>query len=133
MGRLTGTRVPPRSIPRVSGKAGVEERRLGTSLVFELGGPTGLTGKVGPWRVKAAPDQAFAELRALIAGEGGTVEKYIGDAIYALFGAPVAHPDDPERALRAAAGARAWAAARLASDVPFGVRVGLEADRKSVV
>jgi class 3 adenylate cyclase len=110
----------------VSGRTGIEERRLVTSLFIDVVGSTELTVKLGPERLKAALDQAFAELRTIIAGEGGTVEKYIGDAIYALFGAPVAHPNDPERALRAAAGARAWAASRAGSEIPFGVRVGLE-------
>ncbi len=103
-----------------------EERRLITSLFIDVVGSTELTVNLGPERLKAALDQAFAELRAVIEGEGGTVEKYIGDAIYALFGAPIAHPDDPERALRAAAGARAWAASRVSATIPFGVRVGLE-------
>ena len=103
-----------------------EERRLVTSLFIDVVGSTELTVKLGPERLKAALDQSFAELRGIIQGEGGTVEKYIGDAIYALFGAPIAHPDDPERALRAAAGARTWAASRAGAEIPFGVRVGLE-------
>jgi class 3 adenylate cyclase len=103
-----------------------EERRLVTSLFIDVVGSTELTVKLGPERLKAALDRAFAELRAVIEGEGGTVEKYIGDAIYALFGAPIAHSDDPERALRAAAGARAWAASQAGAEVPFGVRVGIE-------
>jgi class 3 adenylate cyclase len=105
---------------------GHEERRLVTSLFIDVVGSTELTVALGPERLKAALDLAFTELRGVIEHEGGTVEKYIGDAIYALFGAPVAHPDDPERALRAAAGARAWAASRSAAEIPFGVRVGLE-------
>src|SRR5258707_13515877 len=87
-----------RSIPRVSGRAGIEERRLVTSLFIDVVGSTELTVKLGPERLKAALDQAFAELRALIAGQGGTVGKYIGDAISPLFGAPVPHPADPARA-----------------------------------
>jgi len=103
-----------------------EERRLITSVFIDVVGSTDLTVTLGPERMKAALDQAFGELRGIIEREGGTVEKYIGDAIYALFGAPLTHSDDPERALRAAAGARAWAAARSAADDPFGVRIGLE-------
>lgn len=105
---------------------GHEERRLVTSLFIDVVGSTELTVTLGPERLKAALDQAFGDLRAIIEREGGTVEKYIGDAIYALFGAPLAHPDDPERALRAAVGARAWAASRASAEIPFGVRVGLE-------
>ena len=119
-------RAGTRSIRPVNAKAHSEERRLITSLFIDVVGSTELTVRLGPERLKGALDQAFAELRAVIEREGGTVEKYIGDAIYAIFGAPVAHHDDPERALRAAAGARDWAVARASAPIPFGVRVGLE-------
>ena len=49
----------------------------------------------------------FAAMRAEIEAEGGTVEKYIGDAVMAVFGVPNAHEDDPARALRAALAMRA--------------------------
>ena len=49
-----------------------------------------------------------AQLRAELERFGGTVEKFIGDAVMALFGAPVAHEDDPERAVRAALAIRDW-------------------------
>lgn len=103
-----------------------EERRLVTCLFIDVVGSTELTVSLGPERLKAALDGAFSGLRALIEREGGTVEKYVGDAIYAIFGSPVAHSDDPVRALRAAAGARDWAFARAAAEVPFAVRVGVE-------
>ena len=49
-----------------------------------------------------------ARLRSELERFGGTVEKFIGDAVVALFGAPVAHEDDPERAVRAALAIRDW-------------------------
>ena len=50
----------------------------------------------------------YARLRTELERFGGTVEKFIGDAVMALFGAPVAHEDDPERAVRAALAIRDW-------------------------
>jgi adenylate cyclase len=85
------------------------ERRVVTALFVDVVGFTALTQTLGAERVKRALDRAFAELAALIAAEGGTVEKYIGDAIHALFGVPATHPDDPQRALRAADACVRWA------------------------
>ena len=78
-----------------------EERRLVTCLFIDVVGSTELTVALGPERLKGSLDAAFAVLREGIEREGGTVEKYVGDAIYAIFGSPVAHSDDPVRALRA--------------------------------
>ena len=103
-----------------------QERRLVTCLFIDVVGSTELTMRLGPERLKNALDAAFSELRALIVAHGGTVEKYIGDAIYALFGAPVSHADDPCRALRVAFACLRWAAERDPADVPFSVRVGVE-------
>lgn len=100
-----------------------EERRLVTCVFIDIVGSTDLTVRLGPERLKGALNAAFAEVSARITAEGGIVEKYIGDAVYALFGAPVAHADDPLRALRAAHACRLWAAA---PDAPFGLRIGIE-------
>jgi class 3 adenylate cyclase/tetratricopeptide (TPR) repeat protein len=103
------------------------ERRVVTALFVDVVGSTALTQTLGAERVKRALDRAFAELAALIAAEGGTVEKYIGDAIHALFGVPATHPDDPQRALRAADACVRWAAgARPHTSVPLEVRAGIE-------
>ena len=101
------------------------ERRVVTALFVDVVGSTTLTLELGPERVKRALDRAFGELAALIAAEGGTVEKYIGDAIHALFGVPATHPDDPQRALRAAHACVLWTAAARTS-VPLAVRAGVE-------
>ncbi len=52
--------------------------------------------------MKRELDRSFDELRGLLVDHGATIEKYIGDAIFAMFGVQTAHPDDAERALRAA-------------------------------
>lgn len=107
--------------------AGHEERRLVTCMFVDLVGSTDLTMRLGAERLKRELDAAFGELSRIIAEHGGTVEKYIGDAIYALFGAPVAHEDDPLRALRAAEAIRDWCLTTGARHGhPFAVRVGVE-------
>lgn len=99
------------------------ERRVITCLFIDIVGSTALTMQIPPERMKRTLDLAFAELTALIGHEAGTVEKYIGDAIFALFGAPTAHADDPLRALRAADACMAWAAS---ADRQVAIRVGIE-------
>jgi class 3 adenylate cyclase len=79
-----------------------------------------------PYRLKRALDQAFLELRTFIEGENGTVANVVGDAIFALFGVPTAHADDPHRALRAAQACIRWAEGRGEAPVPLAVRIGVE-------
>ena len=107
----------------VTGLAKRAERRAITCLFIDIVGSTALTMQVPPERMKRTLDEAFAELTGLIGREAGTVEKYIGDAIFALFGAPTAHADDPLRALRAAEACAAWAASR---GRQVAIRVGIE-------
>jgi class 3 adenylate cyclase/tetratricopeptide (TPR) repeat protein len=79
-----------------------EERRIVTVLFADLVGFTGLTEHLDPEQVKRLVDQCFERLVEVVVGFGGRVDKILGDGILALFGAPVAHEDDPERAVRAA-------------------------------
>ncbi len=78
-----------------------EERRVVTVLFVDLVGFTKLSEDADPEDLKHLIDTCFQRLVADVGEFGGTVDKIIGDAILALFGAPVAHEDDPERALRA--------------------------------
>ena len=73
-----------------------------TVLFADLVGFTSRAEQLDPEDVRATLSPYYARLRAEIERHGGTVEKFIGDAVMALFGAPVAHEDDPERAVRAA-------------------------------
>jgi class 3 adenylate cyclase/tetratricopeptide (TPR) repeat protein len=71
-------------------------------LFGDLVGFTTLSEKVDPEHVKNIVDRCFERLAADITSFGGRVDKIVGDAVVALFGAPVAHEDDAERAVRAA-------------------------------
>ena len=90
---------PVESVP--SAPAGTE-RKVVTVLFADLEGSTGLGERLDPERLGELLDAYFAAMREEIEAEGGTVEKFIGDAVMAAFGVPSAHEDDPARALRAA-------------------------------
>ncbi|MEP6468673.1 MAG: adenylate/guanylate cyclase domain-containing protein [Chloroflexota bacterium] len=102
------------------------ERRLVTSLFLDIVGSTDLMLRISPERLKRVLDEAFGDLSGVIAEHGGTVEKYIGDAIFAVFGVPTGRADDPLRALRAAEACAQLAEARSEDRVPFAVRIGVE-------
>lgn len=78
-----------------------EERRVVTVVFADLVGYTALSEHLDPERVKRLIDAAFERLIADINSFGGRVDKVLGDGILALFGAPVAHEDDADRAIRA--------------------------------
>jgi class 3 adenylate cyclase/tetratricopeptide (TPR) repeat protein len=80
----------------------LEERRVVTVLFADLVGYTTLAEHLDPERVKRLVESCFERLVSDIDSFGGRVDKLLGDAIVALFGAPVAHEDDAERAVRAA-------------------------------
>jgi class 3 adenylate cyclase/tetratricopeptide (TPR) repeat protein len=79
-----------------------EERKLVTVLFADVVGFTARAEAMDPEDVRRFLQPLHARLRAELERRGGTVEKFIGDAVMAIFGAPVAHEDDPERAVRAA-------------------------------
>ncbi len=79
-----------------------EERRVVTVVFADLVGYTALSEHLDPERVKRLIDASFERLIADITAFGGRVDKVLGDGILALFGAPVAHEDDADRAIRAA-------------------------------
>jgi class 3 adenylate cyclase len=79
-----------------------EERRVVTVLFADLVGYTAMAESLDPEQVKNLVDDCFERLVADVVSFGGRVDKIVGDAILALFGAPVAHEDDAERAVRAA-------------------------------
>jgi class 3 adenylate cyclase/tetratricopeptide (TPR) repeat protein len=85
------------------------ERKIVTVLFADLVGFTSRAEQMDPEDVAAELDRYHGRVRAELERYGGTVEKFIGDAAMAIFGAPAAHEDDPERAVRAALAIREWA------------------------
>ena len=97
-----GADAPAVRRPSVGAAAPVAERRQVSVLFVDLVAFTTLAGGRDPEEVRDLLDRYFATCRTLIARYGGALEKFIGDAVMAVWGAPVAHEDDAERAVRAA-------------------------------
>jgi len=83
----------PRAIP--------EERKVVTTLFCDLVGFTAMSETADPEDVDALLGNYFARATKVIESHGGTVEKFIGDAVVGVFGVPAVHEDDSERAVRA--------------------------------
>jgi class 3 adenylate cyclase/tetratricopeptide (TPR) repeat protein len=103
-----------------------QRRKLATMLFCDLSGSTALGERLDPESVREIMLGYFQEMRLAIERHGGTVEKFIGDAVMAVFGVPVSHEDDAVRAVRAASEMRL----RLADlndrlDRRFGIRLSL--------
>lgn len=88
---------PPSQTPRI-----VEERRLVTILVADVTESTTLGETLDPEDIRALIDRYYTHARRIIANHGGTLEKFIGDAVMAVFGLPRALGEDAERAIAAA-------------------------------
>ena len=78
------------------------DRRSATVLFADLSGFTAISERLDPEDVRALQTDLLDALRGVIVRFDAFVEKFVGDAVMAVFGAPVAHEDDPQRALRAA-------------------------------
>ena len=79
-----------------------EMRKVVTTLFCDLVGSTALGESTDPEALRARMRRYFVDLRAILERHGGTVEKFVGDAVMAVFGIPVAYEDDALRAVRAA-------------------------------
>ena len=96
----------------------VQERKLATVLFADVVGFTSLAERTDPEIVARMVDTAFREMGAVVVEHGGTVDKYMGDSLMAVFGVPVAHDDDAERAVAAALAMR-----KLGGDLMFSIGV----------
>jgi class 3 adenylate cyclase len=86
-----------------------EERRLVSVLFVDLVGFTSRSEKLDPEDVRAFLIPYYERVRSELESHGGKVEKFVGDAVMGVFGAPVTYGDDAERAVRAAFAVRDWA------------------------
>lgn len=117
---------PPPSAPPIP--AG--ERREVAVLFADVSGFTAMSERLDPEDVHTVMNEVFAGLGAAIQEQDGYIDKYIGDNVMALFGAPVAHEDDPARACRAALAMQQFLAGFAAecerrAGVPLRMRIGI--------
>ena len=99
----TGARFCPACGQPVAGQTAPEERKLATAVFVDLADSTSLGERLDPERVRSILEDYFSMVSSTVQAWGGTVEKYIGDAVVAVFGVPRLRENDPARALSAAA------------------------------
>ena len=100
------------------------ERKVVSVLFADLVGFTSRSEALDPEDVEAILRPFYDRLRTELEHRGGTVEKLIGDAVMAVFGAPATHEDDPERAVRAALAIRDWIREEEELEVRIAVNTG---------
>jgi class 3 adenylate cyclase len=106
--------------------SGQARRRLVTALFCDLVGSTTLGEQHDPEVLRPILDGYFTEMRSAVEGHGGRVEKFIGDAVVAVFGLPVAHEDDALRAVRAGMDMQErMQTLNEASPIPLSARIGI--------
>ncbi len=111
-------------------RAGDGERKFATVLFADVARSTAIAEQLDPEDWAVVMNGAFAFMNAAVARYGGTVSRLMGDAVLALFGAPIAHEDDAERAVRAgldiqAAATEHAAGIRQRYGFDFAIRVGI--------
>jgi class 3 adenylate cyclase/tetratricopeptide (TPR) repeat protein len=109
---------PLEGVPSGMPGSPLDERKLATVLFADVVGFTSLAERTDPEIVARTVDAAFRELGQAVAAHGGRVDKFMGDSVMAVFGVPVAHDDDAERAVAAALAMR-----DLGGDLAFSVGV----------
>ena len=105
--------------------SGHELRKTVTAVFCDVAGSTALGERLDPEALRHVLGRYYSEMRAVLERHGGLVEKFIGDAVVAVFGVPVVHEDDALRAVRAAVEMRA-SLERLNDELEHesGVRIG---------
>ena len=106
-----------------------QERRLVTVVFCDLMGFTRRSDRADPEDVHATLRAFHAPIKRVVEHYDGTVDKFIGDAVMAVLAAPIAHEDDPLRAVlaaRAIRGGRARTNGRISGDEPLAVRIGID-------
>ena len=95
----------PAAVPNAPARVGalsIESRRTVTMLFCDVTGSTAMGERLDPESMRQVMSRYFDAIRECIERHGGTLEKFIGDAVMAAFGIPVIHEDDALRAVRAA-------------------------------
>ncbi|MFN2555729.1 MAG: AAA family ATPase [Nitriliruptorales bacterium] len=100
------------------------ERKPVTALFADLVGSTGLAEQMDPEEWVGVVNRAFAVMSQSVERYGGTVAQFLGDGILALFGAPITHEDDPERAVRAGLEMRAAVERTTGLEIRVGINTG---------
>jgi len=91
-------------LPEARGEAASEVRKTVTIVFADMAGSTSIGERLDPEALRRVQARYFDALQAVLESHGGTVEKYIGDAVMAVFGIPILHEDDAVRAVRSANG-----------------------------
>ena len=113
------------ALPTTEPAAREDERKVIAALFCDVVGSTSRAESVDPEDVRDALAPYYEGVRTQLLRFGGTVEKFIGDAVCGLFGVPRAHGDDSERAVRAALAIRDWIAEVNEADPNWGIHVRL--------